>query len=307
MRGRWIEKLAAVACALCLAVGVMSSVVFARSEDVTEEPQEPEATFVILDQVAPETAAPVAETVDNRTSVPLYIDDEERGACRVIDGGLYMDPAAFCRAVGLEAQGGSSDGTYVLSGDGISLSAEPGALYVVCNDRYLYVDGGVMTDNGQVVLPVKLLAKCLGVSAAWDRVAWTVTVKADAIEPLESGDTYYVDTDVYWLSRVVNAESGNQSLLGQIAVGSVVLNRMADESFAGQNSVYDVIFAKNQFEVVINGMIYMEPSETSVIAAKLALEGADVVDGATYFATFEFGEGYECVLWIGDHCFMTAA
>lgn len=307
MKSRWIEKLAAVACALCLAVGVMSSVVFARAEDVTDEPAAPEATFVILDEVVPETAAPVEETVDNRTSVPLYADGEERGACRVIDGVLYIDPAAFCRAAGMEVSAGESGGVYRLSGEGLSLSAEIGALYAICNDRYLYVDGGVFTDNGAVVLPVELMAKCLGVSASWDRIAWTVTVRADAIEPLESGDTYYLDTDVYWLSRVINAEAGNQSLLGQIGVGSVVMNRIADAAFTGQDTVYDVIFAKNQFDVVVNGMIYMEPTETSVIAAKLALEGADVVDGATYFATFDFGEGYACVLWIEDHCFMTAA
>ena len=90
-------------------------------------------------------------------------------------------------------------------------------------------------------------------------------------------------------------------------MGDVVLNRVASDEFAGQNTVYDVIFAKNQFEVVINGMIYMEPSDTAVKAAKLALEGYDVTNGSTYFATFFFGDGYECVMWIEDHCFMVEA
>ena len=303
MKGRVIEKLAAVACALLLAGGVMSGVVVAQGEEIAEEPAAPEATFVILDQVIEETAVPMAEVVDNRTSVPLYVNGEERGACPIVDGQLCMSPAAFCRALGLDV---TSAGDSV-SGEDISFTAVPGELYFICNGRYLYVDGGVRVYGGQTVLPLGLLAKCLGVTAAWDRVAWTVAVNADVIEPLESGDTYYVDTDVYWLSHVIYAEAGNQSLLGQIAVGSVVMNRVADEAFVGQNSVYDVIFAKNQFEVVINGMIYMEPTASAVTAAKLALEGADVVNGATYFATFDFGEGYECVMWIEDHCFMTEA
>lgn len=303
-----VEKLSAVLCALCLAFGVMSSVVFARgAEEEPEQPPEPEATFVILDPVVPETAEPTPESVDNRTSVPLTVDGEQRGACAVIDGQLYMSPDAFGRALGLETGGSVSGGTYTASGGGVSITAEPGAQYFICNGRCLYIPGGVPVQGGQVVLPLELLAKCFGVSAAWDRIAWTVTVRADAIEPLESGDDYYADTDVYWLSRVIYAEAGNQSLEGQVAVGSVVLNRAADESFDGQDSVYDVIFAKNQFEVVINGMIYMEPDDTAVLAAKLALEGADPTDGATYFATFDFGEGYECVLWIGDHCFMREA
>lgn len=307
MKGRMIEKIAAVSCALVLAVGVMSSLVFARGEEEAEPPAPPEATFVILDQPVEETAAPTMEIVDNRTSVPMLADGEERGTCSVIDGLLYMAPAAFCRGVGLEVSGSVSNGVYVVTGDGVTITAEPGALYFICNGRYLYVDGGVPVLGGQVVLPVEQLAKCLGVSAAWDRIAWNVTVRTDSVEPLEAGDTYYAETDVYWLSHVIYAEAGNQPLLGQIAVGSVVMNRVADETFAGQDSIYDVIFAKNQFEVVINGMIYMEPDETAVTAAKLALEGADVVQGATYFATFDFGEGYECVMWIGDHCFMKEA
>ena len=303
MKGRVVEKLAAAACALLLAGGVMSGVVMAQGEEAVEEPAAPEATFVILDQVVEETQAPMMEVVDNRTSVPVYVNGEERGSCPVVDGQVFMSPAAFCRALGLDV---TSSGNTV-SGEGIWFTAVPGETYFICNDRYLYVDGGVRESGGQAVVPMELLAKCLGVTAAWDRVAWTVAVKADEIDPLESGETYYLDTDVYWMSHVIYAEAGNQSLLGKIAVGSVVMNRVADEAFVGQNSVYDVIFAKNQFEVVINGMIYMEPDSDSVIAAKLALEGADVVEGATYFATFDFGEGYECVMWIGDHCFMTEA
>ena len=46
--------------------------------------------------------------------------------------------------------------------------------------------------------------------------------------------------------------------------------------------MYDVIFEKNQFDVVINGMIYMEPEESACVAACLALEGVDVTDGSLY-------------------------
>jgi N-acetylmuramoyl-L-alanine amidase len=169
------------------------------------------------------------------------------------------------------------------------------------------VETGVLSDEGDILLPVEALVKCLGVSVSWDQTTWRIIVTAGDISPLESGDTFYDETDVYWLSRVIYAEAGNQPLLGQIAVGDVVMNRMKDPAFAAQDSVYDVIFAKNQFEVVINGMIYMTPDEQSQVAAKIALEGADVVSGATYFATYELGAGYECVTWIGEHCFMTAA
>jgi len=295
MKSRWLEKTAAVLCALCLAVGVMSGVVFARDEgddSASGEIALPEATFVIVDEASEEAGETTPEITDNRNVLPLSVNGQSVCTCVLVDGVPFASPGEIFEALGAED---------------VSLKAEIGADYFVCNGRYFYVDGGIPSVGGQMRLPVEQLAKCLGVTAVWDRVQWTMSIEAETYSLPESGDTYYDETDLYWLSRVIYAEAGNQSLEGQIGVGNVVLHRLEREEFAGQDTVYDVIFAKNQFDVVANGMIYMEPSESAVIAAKIALEGCDVVSGATYFATFDFGEGYECVLWIGDHCFMTAA
>lgn len=328
MKVRFLEKVFAVACALILAVGVMRGAVFARSDDAADElPAEPEATFVVVDldldaspvdAAAPEElpaseteatvpeAAPVLEVTDNRDSVPLTVNGAEAGECPIIGGIPYVDAERLCLALGMSVDARTQSDTFTMSGD-LDLTARAGDIYFVCNDRCLYAADGVRLQEGHALLPMEAMAKCLNIAAEWDRVRWTVSVTADGVTPLESGRTYYDETDVYWLSRVIYAEAGSQPLLGQIAVGNVVLNRVASDRFPGQDNVYDVIFAKNQFEVVINGMIYMEPGETAVIAAKLALEGYDVSGGSTYFATFDFGEGYECVMWIGDHCFMVEA
>ena len=328
MKVRFLEKVFAVACALILAVGVMRGAVFARSDDAADElPAEPEATFVVVDldldaspvdAAAPEElpaseteatvpeAAPVLEVTDNRDSVPLTVNGAEAGECPIIGGIPYVDAERLCLALGMSVDARTQSDTFTMSGD-LDLTARAGDIYFVCNDRCLYAADGVRLQEGHALLPMEAMAKCLNIAAEWDRVRWTVSVTADGVTPLESGRTYYDETDVYWLSRVIYAEAGSQPLLGQIAVGNVVLNRVASDRFPGQDNVYDVIFAKNQFEVVINGMIYMEPGETAVVAAKLALEGYDVSGGSTYFATFDFGEGYECVMWIGDHCFMVEA
>lgn len=324
LKSRILEKLAAVTCALCLAVGVLSGVVFARNDEPAEElPPEPEATFVVIDYVGnsddseePENTPEIVETAlpdaarevsDNRTEIPFVVDGEPFGMLPIVNGTPYAPVCDFLSAAGLTASTDLSNGVYTVTADGIKICASDGDIYFTFNGRYLLAVDGVFVQSGQVCLPVEALAKCLGISVSWDRAAWQITASADGIDLLESGDTFYGETDVYWMSRVIYAEAGNQSLLGQIAVGNVVMNRVASDEFPGQDDVYDVIFAKNQFEVVINGMIYMEPSDSAVIAAKLALEGYDVTDNSTYFATFFFGEGYECVKWIGDHCFMVEA
>lgn len=293
MKRRMLEKMTAVACAVCLAIGVMSGVVFAKDEvEVSQEIPAPEATFVVVDLASEEAGQPTEEIVDNRNTIPFFVNGEQISTSILVEGVPYVCVAELCGALGAAE---------------LSLEAVEGQNYFVCNERCFYVAGGVQVVGGQTWLPVKELAECLGISAVWDQIRWTISVEAEGYSLPESGNSYYDETDLYWLSRVIYAEAGNQSLEGQIAVGNVVMNRLADESFAGQNTVYDVIFAKNQFEVVVNGMIYMEPGASAVIAAKLALEGYDVSSGATYFATFDFGEGYECLGWIGDHCFMTEA
>lgn len=281
----------AVACAVCLAVGVMSGVVFARDEvEVSQEIPAPEATFVVVDLASEEADGAAGEVLDNRNTIPFFVNGEQITTSVLVNEVPYVCAAELCAALGAEPS---------------VLNAEEDARYFSCRGRYFYVAGGVQNMGGEIWLPVEELAECLGVSAVWDQIAWTISVDGDGCDLPE--EAAYDETDLYWLSRVIYAEAGNQSLEGQIAVGNVVLNRMADERFVGQDTIYDVIFAKNQFEVVSNGMIYMEPGEDAVIAAKLALEGYDVSSGATYFATFDFGEGYECLSWIGDHCFMTAA
>ena len=92
------------------------------------------------------------------------------------------------------------------------------------------------------------------------------------------------DEDLYWLSRIISAESRGEPLLGQIAVGNVILNRVADASYP--NSVKEVIFDRThgvQFTPTVNGAIHQEPEPCSVLAAALALNGANIVGDSLYF------------------------
>ena len=99
--------------------------------------------------------------------------------------------------------------------------------------------------------------------------------------PIAPDSEAYQEDVLYWLSHIINAESGNQPLTGKIAVGNVVLNRVASPRFP--DTVYEVIFQKGQFSPVANGSINLTPNAESVIAAKLCLDGANTVGNAIYF------------------------
>ena len=94
----------------------------------------------------------------------------------------------------------------------------------------------------------------------------------------------YENDHIYWLSRIINAESESEPFKGKVAVGNVVLNRVKSLEFP--NSIYGVIFDKKygvQFEPTINGSIYNTPTHQSVSAAKRALNGENNIGSCLYF------------------------
>lgn len=87
----------------------------------------------------------------------------------------------------------------------------------------------------------------------------------------------YTEEDLYWLSRVIDAEAGSSWIPDwvQQAVGSVVLNRSSSSRYA--DGIKNVVFQKGQYHCVTNGSIYKEPSEKSVKNAKYILENGSIL------------------------------
>ena len=84
-------------------------------------------------------------------------------------------------------------------------------------------------------------------------------------------------------------------MTGQLAVGNVVLNRVASREFP--NTIPGVIFDRVdgvQFEPVANGTVYNTPTARSVEAAKRVLDGERVIGSALYFYAPALSQG----VWI---------
>ena len=185
----------------------------------------------------------------------------------------------LCADAGVSWEGGRA---YVRS-SGLTINARPGDSYIDANGRKLFAKDGVRLVSGTTLVPVRVLAKAMGASVTWDASTQKVTLISGS-NTIESGDSYYNTDSVYWLSRIINAESGGEPLFGKIAVGNVVLNRVAFPYFP--DNIYDVIFDDEggvQFTPVSNGTINNTPSAESVLAAKLCLDGANVVGGSLFF------------------------
>lgn len=176
-----------------------------------------------------------------------------------------------------------SNRTLTVSSNKLYMTATDGLNYIVANGRYLYTSSPVFMKNGTMYAPVTLLAKAFDAKISWSNSTSSFSITKGSGGIL-SGDKYYREDEVYWLSKIINAESSGEILRGKIAVGSVILNRVRSSYFP--NTIYGVIFDKKngvQFTPVANGSIYKNASAESVIAAKICLEGYSESNYIFYF------------------------
>ena len=96
-----------------------------------------------------------------------------------------------------------------------------------------------------------------------------------------SNSTSYSDADVQLLGKVISAEARGESYEGQVAVGAVILNRVAHSSFP--DSISGVVYQAGAFSCVYDSNWYEPISETSKRAAMDALNGWDPTGGAIYY------------------------
>lgn len=102
------------------------------------------------------------------------------------------------------------------------------------------------------------------------------------------------------LAALIYCEAGNQPFKGQVAVGAVVMNRIASKKYP--NTMRKVIYQKGQFGPAITGWLDRVLAEDKIPkacykAAKAALNGESPVGDALYFGCGNYG------VKIGDHWF----
>ena len=225
----------------------------------------------------------VDETLDSSLLVDGRSASEET-ARRNVEGTTYVSLSAMARELDPAVSVDWDGQTMTVTTDRLSLTAKVGQLYLVANGRYLYIPEKVQSvQEGQVSVPLRTLAKAFDATVGYDGDTGTITVTSGT-GAIVSGDSFYNQDDLFWLSRVIYRESGNQSLEGQMAVGNVVLNRVADPAFP--DSVEGVLAQKNQFSTYKSGVLRKtKPSASSIIAAKLVMDGGVVEEtrGALFF------------------------
>lgn len=109
--------------------------------------------------------------------------------------------------------------------------------------------------------------------------------------------------DVAMLAAIIECEAGNQSYEGKCAVGSVVINRVADPRFA--NSISGVIYAPYQFSPVASGrfaIVLARGANADCTQAAIDVLNGYININALYFHVYDSSVDVGGTV-IGDHVF----
>jgi len=100
----------------------------------------------------------------------------------------------------------------------------------------------------------------------------------------------YTEEDLEILTRVLTGECQAGTWELQIAVGSVVLNRVAHEAYP--NTIKGVVFQRGQYACTWDGNYYRTPTERNREAARWLLTyGSQIPANVVYQAQFRQGRG----------------
>lgn len=91
----------------------------------------------------------------------------------------------------------------------------------------------------------------------------------------------FSESDVQLLATIISAEARGEPYQGQVAVGAVIMNRIAHPSFP--NTLSGVIYQQGAFSCLNDGGVNAPVADSAYTAARESINGSDPTGGAIYY------------------------
>ncbi len=237
-------------------------------------------------------------------------------------GVTYVPMRSFVNAVydGFNISWNSGARTAIVRDGDYVIRARVGDKFITVNGQRINSTVPNILVLNRIHVPIRSLCTGLGLDVSWNSKRSLVTVNGSyesdngfvppVVDRPEGDEDETYSKDLYWLSRIIHAESSGEPMAGKIAVGTVVMNRVKSSMYP--NTIYEVIFDKKfgtQFTPVASGTIYNQPSEDSIEAARRVLEGERTDSRILFFVNERIAtsnwisKNRTYILTIGNHKF----
>ena len=201
----------------------------------------------------------------------------------LISGTTYIPLRAFSDAIGGNISWNETERAAIMEKDGHS--------FIFCPDDNRCLIDGANAEYDSVLyqnltfIPVRVISETLGYDVLWDDFYLTVKITAPNTEISEEFREYpYTYEDMLYLSKITQIECGYEPFLVKLGVAGTVMNRVKSSKFP--NTVRGVVFDTKygvQFPPAHTSKIDVMSTKDTMIAAKCALRGVQVVGNSLYF------------------------
>ncbi len=310
--------LALVICVISpMAEGADNGILTEETPLTAEATLSPETEATLEAEAATETEPETRPVTEEETTAEPIEESPSSFLPAIPDGAkplsLYINGRAIGSELAFELDGViwlSIDGFCELFGDNV-IKAEVGRCYIESGDRLIPCSTSnpelTVQEFGVLCAPIEPLLSAAGLRST-EIVGGEICIWG--VPTFPEADDIYSYEDLYWLSRIISAEARGEPFVGQLAVGTVVINRTRSHYYP--DTIYKVIFDRVggvQFTPASTGSVYREPTESSVIAAKLCLEGFSLDPTILFFFNSSIAAGSwitanrEYTMTVGQHDF----
>lgn len=202
------------------------------------------------------------------------------------DGVTYIPLRSFANILSAPVTWDDAEQSASFSKNGVSFTFYANQQVCLVNG-YVCCDGYAQMQNDEIMfVPLRFICNYLGYTVNWDETYFIEDVIApENVNPEHCKDFSYTRNDLWWLAKINYVECGAESVRTRIGIANTVVNRVRSPIYP--NNIPDAILDCK------HGVQYPPahtakfrnaiPSSGSMVAAKCALNGVELVGDSVAF------------------------
>jgi len=161
----------------------------------------------------------------------------------------FLPIRTIAEALGAKVSWDAKNKIAIIQKDNTTINLPIGSNSAIVNGKEYILDAPIQLYLSRTMVPVRFISEILDINVSWDQDSYSVLINSSLanIKQEEFNSSTVNDNDVYWLSRIIEAEAQGESYEGKLAVANVVLNRKILQNFQIQ---FMELFLKNLMDTI---------------------------------------------------------